>query len=160
MLDFISHSPTQTERVGQRLGELLHAGDVVLLSGDLGVGKTQLVRGIAQGMGATDPVTSPSFVLMNEYRTGASHHHLTIYHIDLYRIDNPADVTSIGLDDVLQGDGVCLIEWAEHASAWLPTAHLAVQMSYLDETKRVVRFAPHGDHYCTLVDALKQTAFG
>src|SRR5262245_23385142 len=79
-LDFISHSVAQTIRVGQRLGELLGPGDLILLLGDFGSGKTHLIKGIAQGLGSTDLVNSPSFVLINQYRSGPSHGQMTIYH--------------------------------------------------------------------------------
>lgn len=98
MLDFISHSPAQTIRVGQRLGELLQQGDLVLLLGEFGAGKTHFVKGIAQGLGSDDLVTSPSFVLMNEYRAGGERKRLPIYHTDLYRIESSAELEGIGLD--------------------------------------------------------------
>src|SRR4029450_4081869 len=91
-LDFISHSVAQTIRVGQRLGELLGPGDLVLLLGDFGSGKTHLIKGIAQGLGATALVNSPSFVLINQYRSGPSHERMPIYHADLYRIEDPAEL--------------------------------------------------------------------
>lgn len=160
MLDFISHSPSQTERIGQRLGEQLQAGDVLLLLGEFGVGKTHLAKGIARGLGSTDLVTSPSFVLVNEYQAGPQHKRMPIYHVDLYRIEDPAEVTSIGLEDLLAGPGVCLIEWAERAAQWLPAAHLSIYMQHLNETKRVLRFVPQGERYQHLVEAFKGAAFG
>ncbi len=159
MLDFISHSPAQTVRVGQRLGELLQQGDLVLLLGEFGAGKTHFVKGIAQGLGSNDLVTSPSFVLMNEYRAGHERKRMLIYHADLYRIEASAELEGIGLDDALSGDGVCIIEWAERAQDWLPLEHVAVHLRHLSETKRVLRFVPRGARYETLVDALKRAAF-
>ncbi|HEU5011198.1 MAG TPA: tRNA (adenosine(37)-N6)-threonylcarbamoyltransferase complex ATPase subunit type 1 TsaE [Roseiflexaceae bacterium] len=159
MLDFISHSPAQTIRVGQRLGELLQQGDLVLLLGEFGAGKTHFVKGIAQGLGSDDLVTSPSFVLMNEYRAGAERKRMPIYHTDLYRIEASAELEGIGLDNALGGDGVCIIEWAERAQDWLPLEHVAVHLRHLSETKRVLRFVPRGERYETLVDALKRAAF-
>jgi tRNA threonylcarbamoyladenosine biosynthesis protein TsaE len=158
-LDFISHSPAQTLRVGRRLGELLNRGDLILLLGEFGVGKTQLVKGIAQGLGSDDVVNSPSFVLINEYRAGAQRGGFPIYHIDLYRIDDQAELAGIGLDDALTGDGVCVIEWAERAHDWLPDDRLAISMRHLSETKRVLRFVPYGTHYLTLVESFKRAAF-
>ena len=159
MLDFISHSPAQTVRVGQRLGELLQQGDLVLLLGEFGAGKTHFVKGIAQGLGSDDLVTSPSFVLMNEYRAGRERKQMPIYHADLYRIEMSAELEGIGLDDALSGDGICIIEWAERAQDWLPLEHVAVHLRHLSETKRVLRFVPCGARYETLVDALKRAAF-
>lgn len=159
VLDFVSHSVAQTIRIGQRLGELLQHGDVVALRGDLGAGKTHLIKGIVQGLGSTDVVNSPSFVLINQYRAGAQRGGMPIYHADLYRIERPAELYGVGLEEALDGDGVCLIEWAERAEALLPDDRLDVHLSHLSETKRVVRFTPCGRRYEALVDTLKKTAF-
>jgi tRNA threonylcarbamoyladenosine biosynthesis protein TsaE len=154
-LDFISHSPAQTERVGQRLGEQLRPGDLILLMGTFGVGKTHLVKGIARGLGATDLVTSPSFVLVNEYRAGAEHGAMPIYHVDLYRLAGAADLATLGLEELWEGRGVCLIEWPEQAEAMLPDDHLVIQIEHLSETKRHVRFVPHGTRYLSLISSLR-----
>lgn len=159
MLDVFSHSAAQTIRLGQRLGELLQRGDVLLLNGEFGAGKTHLSKGIAQGLGSDDAVNSPSFVFINEYRAGAAQGRFPIYHVDLYRIDTPGDVVGIGLDEALSGDGVCIIEWADRAAEWLPAEHLAVQLGHLSETKRTLRFEPRGQRYTQLVDRFKRTAF-
>jgi tRNA threonylcarbamoyladenosine biosynthesis protein TsaE len=158
-LDFISHSVAQTIRVGQRLGELLGPGDLVLLLGDFGSGKTHLIKGIAQGLGSADLVNSPSFVLINEYHAGPAHGRMPIYHADLYRVEDPAELPGIGLEEAWSAGGVCLIEWAEHARGWLPQNHLAIHLRYLSDTKRVLRFAPQGQRYEALVSEFKKTAF-
>ena len=158
-LDFISHSVAQTIRIGQRLGELLRRGDIVLLLGDFGSGKTHLIKGIAQGLGSADLVNSPSFVLINEYRAGPVHQRMPIYHADLYRIENPGELAGIGLEESWAGHGICLIEWAERAGDWLPADHLSIFLRYLSDTKRVLRFAPHGQRYDELVAEFKKTAF-
>jgi tRNA threonylcarbamoyladenosine biosynthesis protein TsaE len=158
-LDFISHSVAQTMRVGQRLGELLRAGDLILLLGDFGSGKTHTIKGIAQGLGSTNLVNSPSFVLINEYRAGPEHQHMPIYHADLYRIASAGELAGIGLEEAWLGDGVCLIEWAERAGDWLPHDHLSIYLRYLSDTKRVLRFAPHGPRYEALVSEFKKSAF-
>ena len=159
VLDFISHSAAQTIRLGQRLGELLHQGDLLLLLGDFGTGKTHLIKGIAQGLGSTDLVNSPSFVLINEYRAGPQHGSMPIFHADLYRIEDPDELTGIGIEDAWAGDGVCLIEWAEQAGGRLPHEHLAISLQHLSETKRVMRFEPHGRRYEQLVAEFKKVAF-
>ena len=159
VLDFISHSAAQTIRLGQRLGELMRRGDLVVLLGDFGTGKTHLIKGIAQGLGSTDMVNSPSFVLINQYRAGPQHDALPIYHADLYRVEDPQELSAIGIEEAWSGDGVCLIEWAEHAGAWLPQEHLAIYLQHLSETKRVLRFVPHGARYEALVAEFKKTAF-
>lgn len=158
-LDFISHSVSQTIRIGQRLGELLQPGDLILLLGDFGSGKTHLVKGIAAGLGSEDPVNSPSFVLINEYRATPQRGRLTIYHADLYRIEDPGELAGIGLEEAWGGTGVCVIEWAERAQGWLPQEHLAIHLRYLSDTKRVLRFVPHGPRYEALVAEFKRSAF-
>jgi tRNA threonylcarbamoyladenosine biosynthesis protein TsaE len=159
VLDFITHSASQTVRIGQRLGELLAPGDVLLLLGDFGAGKTHFAKGVALGLGSEDMVNSPSFVLINEYRAGPRHQRMPIYHIDLYRIEQPGELAGIGLEDTLGGHGVCLIEWAERAAGWLPADHLAIHLQHLSDTKRVLRFTPTGRRYEELVAAFKKTAF-
>jgi tRNA threonylcarbamoyladenosine biosynthesis protein TsaE len=159
MLDFISHSPAQTIRIGHRLGELLRRGDTILLLGEFGVGKTHLIKGIAQGLGSSDLVNSPSFVLINEYRTGVQHGHMPIYHVDLYRIESTAELAGIGLEDAPSGDGVCLIEWAERAEGWIPSEQITIHLRHLSETKRVLRFEPHGSRYVALIEEFKRNTF-
>jgi tRNA threonylcarbamoyladenosine biosynthesis protein TsaE len=160
MLDVISHSAAQTMRIGQRLGELLQAGDLVFLMGEFGAGKTHFVKGVAQGLGSEDLVNSPSFVLINEYRAGVQHRRIPIYHVDLYRIEDTREVQGLGLEEIASGDGVCLIEWAERASAWLPDQRLDLRLGYLSDTKRSLRFEPYGSRYETIVADLKRMAFG
>lgn len=159
VLDFISHSAAQTGRLGQRLGELMQPGDLVLLLGEFGAGKTHFAKGVALGLGSEDLVNSPSFVLINEYRSGLHHQHAPIYHIDLYRIESPAELAGIGLDDALGGDAFSLIEWAERAEGWLPNDHLAIHFQHLSDTKRVLRLVPHGHRYEERVATFKKTAF-
>ncbi|CAI2718470.1 tRNA (adenosine(37)-N6)-threonylcarbamoyltransferase complex ATPase subunit type 1 TsaE [Nitrospina watsonii] len=107
---FSSHSPEDTQKLGERIGQLLQTGDIVLLSGDLGAGKTTLIQGIASGLKvqSNEYVRSPSFTLINEYKG-----RLPIYHIDLYRLDSIAEMEELGLEDYLFGQGVSLIEWGE-----------------------------------------------
>jgi tRNA threonylcarbamoyladenosine biosynthesis protein TsaE len=160
VLDCVSHSPTQTARIGQRLGELLRAGDTVLLLGEFGAGKTHFAKGVALGLGSEDLVNSPSFVLVNEYRAGPQHRHMRIYHVDLYRLEDPREVGGIGLEELTAGDGVCMVEWAERGAGWLPGDHLEVRLGYLSDTKRTLRFTPRGARYEVLVGELKRSAFG
>lgn len=109
MLTFISHSPAETESLGERWGREARRGLVIALSGDLGAGKTQLVKGIARGLGVTVRVHSPTFTLVNEYGGGR----LKLFHLDLYRLETPAQIHSAGIEEFLQPDGVAVIEWAE-----------------------------------------------
>jgi tRNA threonylcarbamoyladenosine biosynthesis protein TsaE len=154
-LDVLSHSAAQTERLGARLGELLAAGDVVLLEGGLGAGKTVFAQGVARGLGVNDPVTSPTFVLVHEYEG-----RVPLYHADLYRLAGAAEATTIGLEEYLWGDGVTLIEWPERAASLVPPEHLAVALRPISDTKRAIRLTPHGTRFAQVVDAFKRSAFG
>jgi len=109
MATFISHSPTETEALGEQWGREAQPGFVIALSGDLGAGKTQLVRGFARGLGVTMRVHSPTFTLVNEYNGGR----LKLFHLDLYRLETPEQIHSAGIEEFLQPDGVAVIEWAE-----------------------------------------------
>lgn len=128
----ISTSEEETERIGQRLGATLNAGEVLLLYGDLGAGKTAFTRGLARGLGApADEVTSPTFTLVQEYRG-----RLTLYHVDLYRLDE-REVDDLGLEELVLGDGVVAIEWAER---WRerPDDVIEVRLEYAGEDRRRV----------------------
>jgi tRNA threonylcarbamoyladenosine biosynthesis protein TsaE len=109
MAAFISHNPAETESLGETLGRAAQRGLVVGLSGDLGAGKTQFVKGIARGLGITALVHSPTFTLVNEYGGGR----LRLFHLDLYRLETRGQIVSAGLEEFLQPDGVTVIEWAE-----------------------------------------------
>ena len=128
----ISTSEEETERIGQRLGATLNAGEVLLLYGELGAGKTAFTRGLARGLGApADEVTSPTFTLVQEYRG-----RLTLYHVDLYRLDE-REVDDLGLEELVLGDGVVAIEWAER---WRerPDDVIEVRLEYAGEDRRRV----------------------
>jgi len=116
-----THSPEVTEALGVRLGARLRAGDVVALVGPLGSGKTVLARGIALGAGATGYIASPSFVLIREYDGP-----IRIYHIDLYRLERREEIAYLGLEDVIGGDGIAVVEWADRAPWLLQADHLFV----------------------------------
>jgi tRNA threonylcarbamoyladenosine biosynthesis protein TsaE len=109
MAIFISHSPAETGALGERWGRAARHGLVIGLSGDLGAGKTQLVKGIARGLGIPARVHSPTFTLVNEYGGGR----LRLFHLDLYRLETRGQIVSAGLEEFLQPDGVAVIEWAE-----------------------------------------------
>src|SRR5579871_3125812 len=112
MATFESHSAAETESLGEQWGREANRGLVIALSGDLGAGKTQLVKGIARGLGITTRVHSPTFTLVNIYAGGR----LTLYHLDLYRLETPEQILSAGLEEYLSPDGVAVIEWAERWS--------------------------------------------
>jgi tRNA threonylcarbamoyladenosine biosynthesis protein TsaE len=150
ILETISRSPEQTRKLGQRLGELAQPGDVVLLVGSLGAGKTCLTQGIAWGLGVVDYTTSPSFVLMREYRG-----RLPLYHIDLYRLERVAEVADLGLDDYLYGRGMCVVEWADRALSLMPPEHLLIELTYLSPRRRRLCLEPQGQRYRDLLSDLK-----
>jgi tRNA threonylcarbamoyladenosine biosynthesis protein TsaE len=109
MATFISHSPEETESLGEKFGRAAVRGTVFALSGDLGAGKTQFVKGVARGLGVMARVHSPTFTLVNEYGGGR----LRLFHLDLYRLETPAQILSAGIGEFLSPDGVAVIEWAE-----------------------------------------------
>lgn len=146
----ISHSPEETRELGARLGELAQPGDIYLLSGNLGAGKTCLTQGIIWGLGSREYALSPTFVLMREVLG-----RLPLYHIDLYRLDQIAEISDLGLDDYLYGKGLCVIEWAEKGLSVLPVEHLLVKISFLSDMERSFEFTAQGKSYERLLSRLK-----
>jgi tRNA threonylcarbamoyladenosine biosynthesis protein TsaE len=155
-LDFVSKSPDQTRRIGMRLGALLQTGDLICLQGDLGAGKTTLVQGMAQGWGALDSVSSPTFVLVNIYRRADE---TQFFHMDAYRIDSAPEGEELDLDTMLDS-GPLLIEWAERLEKILPHERLWVALEHVSEEHRQMRFEAHGKRYDALVSELRQSMFG
>ncbi|MEK7281596.1 MAG: tRNA (adenosine(37)-N6)-threonylcarbamoyltransferase complex ATPase subunit type 1 TsaE [Chloroflexota bacterium] len=148
----MSYSPEETQKIGKRLGGEAKAGDVFLLVGGLGSGKTCLVQGLAAGLGVEDVVSSPSFVLLKQYRG-----RLPLYHIDLYRVDRREEVEDLGLEDYLSGPGVMVVEWADRGWGVWPQDHLLIEMDYLAETQRRLNIKAHGSRYEVLLQNLQQT---
>ena len=131
-----SHSAEQTIDLGADLGRRLARGDVVALHGPLGAGKTTLVKGIARSLQIEDPVTSPSFTLIAEYEGFLEGLPVVLYHVDLYRIGHPREIEDLGLEEILGGSGICVIEWAEKASDFLPESAIQVEIGLLDGEDR------------------------
>lgn len=156
-LDIISHSPEQTTRLGKRLGMLLQPGDVVCLSGDMGAGKTVFARGIGEGWGAKHALTSPTYTLVHEHRRDDGQR---LYHLDCYRLENAEDVDSIGFDDVLDSDGVVLIEWAERIMGAVPEQHLWVELRVIEATRRNLLLEGNGQRHVDLIDQFREQTFG
>jgi len=129
---FTTSSAAETIDLGRTLALHLRAGDVVAFYGELGAGKTTMIKGVAAGLGVTDMVKSPSFVIATEYAG-----RLPVYHIDLYRLEEKSDFESIGLETYIDGDGVCLIEWAERAEKILPDKAIRVRMSVEGSGRRI-----------------------
>ena len=150
----LSKSSSETQEVGKESATLLERGDVVALVGDLGSGKTTFVKGIAQGLGiSSDHVNSPSFVICQEYQAP-----LPLYHFDLHRMTGESDLQrlemEVGLGEYLDGDGVTAIEWANRATALLPSEYLEIHFSMTPDGSRQLSFEPKGKRYQTKVDRL------
>jgi tRNA threonylcarbamoyladenosine biosynthesis protein TsaE len=152
MFSVITSSPEQTWQSGEILGKLLNAGDTVCLYGDLGAGKTNIAYGIALGLEVREQyITSPTFTFVNEYQG-----RVPLYHIDLYRLQEPVELENIGFREYLGSDGVTVIEWAERAGEELPDECLSVYLSFVDENRREIGFVAEGQRYGTLVEKLQQ----
>lgn len=154
---FRTDEEDETIALGRVLGALVRAGDVLVLTGDLGAGKTQLTKGLAAGMGVEDDVTSPTFNILMVYEGSQ----MPLYHVDLYRLEDPAQLEDTGLFDLLGGDGACVIEWGERFSDEIGEERVDVFVSRLDgegvvgqEPPRELRLVAHGARAQELVAAL------
>ncbi|NMC29291.1 MAG: tRNA (adenosine(37)-N6)-threonylcarbamoyltransferase complex ATPase subunit type 1 TsaE [Pelolinea sp.] len=154
-LEFLSRSPDQTRRVGARLGSLLHSGDTLCLNGDLGAGKTTLVQGIAQGWGSADPVTSPTFVLVNHYRRPDGQQ---ISHLDAYRLSGALEAEDLDLEYMLE-NGPLIVEWPLRIMSALPEMHLWIDLQYINEQQRMLLIKPAGSTYKNIVLQLRKQVF-
>jgi tRNA threonylcarbamoyladenosine biosynthesis protein TsaE len=150
LLSMKTQSPEETRQLGVHLGEFARPGDIFLLVGNLGVGKTCLTQGIAWGLGSSDYALSPTFVLMREIKG-----RLPLYHIDLFRLDRIEEISDLGLDDYLYGNGLCVIEWAEKGLRILPDEHLMIKIECLGDTERYFEFCSCGKNYEKLLTRLK-----
>jgi tRNA threonylcarbamoyladenosine biosynthesis protein TsaE len=154
---YVSQSPKETKNFGEIVGTLLKPGDVLVLTGDLGAGKTQFTKGVAQGMGVKDEVTSPTFTIEMVYE-GTD---MPLYHFDLYRLDDEDELEDTGLFDALGTDGPCLIEWGEQFEDAMGDERVDVIFKRLDadtpagqEPARSIEFVPHGARSTELAFAL------
>ena len=169
-LELISESALYTQCLGRYLGELLHGGELLLLDGQLGAGKTTFTQGLAKGMHISAVVNSPTFTLLKEYRRESAGQASTpigdtraLYHFDLYRLDEPEEMIDLGFEEYFYGSGVCVVEWADKATEFWPTERLELHLSTLDEgkhdlkrdlkrgLKRNVLFVATGSRYCELL---------
>lgn len=138
MATTISHHAEETIAHGQAVAATLRRSDVLALCGDLGAGKTHFVKGVAAGLGANAAVTSPTFTLIHEYLGGR----LPLYHFDFYRLDDEDEALKIGLDEYLEGDGVCVIEWADKFPALLPAHTRWLRFTHRADGARVIKENP------------------
>jgi tRNA threonylcarbamoyladenosine biosynthesis protein TsaE len=155
VLDIVSHSLAQTQRLGVRLGELLRGGELLLLDGDLGTGKTSLTQGIAEGLGVREVVSSPTFTLLKEYEG-----RLPLYHFDLYRLEDATEILDLGFEEYFESNGVCVVEWAGKADSLWPSEHLRIRLKMVSETKRGVLLGGQGARYIDLLFEFRRNAFG
>lgn len=138
MMQLISHSPMDTEALGEAIGRNARSGLVIALTGDLGAGKTQFVKGLARGVGVVGRIHSPTFTLVNEYGGGR----LRLFHLDLYRLETPEQILSAGIEEFLKPDGVSVIEWAERINdlGFVVCDLKKVQIDIVSESERKITY--------------------
>lgn len=141
-IDIHTATPEDTRKVAEAVAELLVPGDVVSLTGDLGAGKTTFVQGAARGLGVTEPVTSPTFVLVREYRGD-----VPVYHVDVYRLDRLQEVIDLGFDDLLDPRSVIFVEWGDAIEPLLPDEHLRVELRAAEGEARSLSFSGSGTRW-------------
>lgn len=151
---FQTRSASETIRLGKRMGKLLRPGDVVALVGELGAGKTQLIKGIAAGLGVKNPayVSSPSFTLINEYPGK-----IPFYHIDLFRLKTEKEAEELGLEDYLNGEGITAIEWADKIPSLLPEERLTLHLIYAGENIRSIEMISKGKRYQEILERIRNS---
>ena len=133
-MEFISHSPAETQRIGTALGKIAKPGMLLAYRGDLGAGKTAFTRGLAAGLGCSEPVTSPTYTIVNEYLSGR----LPLFHFDMYRLRSADDLFDIGWEDYLERGGVCAVEWSENVEEAMENAIFITIEKTGDETRRII----------------------
>ena len=135
-----SDSPAATRAIGEKLASQLRAGDVLLLLGNLGAGKSEMTRGIARGLGVTATVASPSFTILNVYDEGR----VPLYHFDWYRLNDVEELYEMGMEEYLGGDGVAVVEWPSQCPEAIPETRLEVTIAPVGETQRTITLKPCG----------------
>ena len=155
MVSLRSHSPEETGRIGAALGRYAEAGDLFLLCGELGTGKTCLTQGVARGLEIDEHVGSPTFILVAIHQG-----RLPLYHIDLYRLDRVKEVLELGLEEYLEGKGVSVVEWADKALGVFPLPFLLVTLVYQGEGERLIHMEPRGERYDRLVQQVQSELSG
>ena len=153
---FNSKSPSETIRIGKQMGRLLQRRDVVALVGELGAGKTQFIKGLAQGVGVGKSVyvSSPSFTLINEYKG-----EIPFYHIDLYRLEEEKEAEELGLEEYFHGEGITAVEWADRIPSLLPGELLCVNIHYMAKQTRSIELVAKGKRYLNLLNQIQSSEF-
>jgi tRNA threonylcarbamoyladenosine biosynthesis protein TsaE len=151
-------SADETRAIGAHLSRYARPGDLILLHGDLGAGKTTMVQGFLAALGAAEPVRSPTFILVSEYAAGSSPGQATaVRHLDLYRIEDPGELEALGFEELVGADdAVTLVEWPERAAGYLPEPYLLVEIAMAGNDRRwiTLRAVPAGDRYLSLMESL------
>ena len=140
MREYLSHSVQETQQIARELAGQLHSGDVIAYTGGLGMGKTAFTQGLAQGLGIDMPVSSPTFALVNEYRSK----NITLYHFDMYRVESFEDLYSTGFFDYLDQGGILAIEWSENIADVLPEETITVAFTRIDDNTRKIQIEGGG----------------
>ncbi len=140
MREYLSHSVQETQQIARELAGQLHSGDVIAYTGGLGMGKTAFTQGLAQGLGIDMPVSSPTFALVNEYRSK----NITLYHFDMYRVESFEDLYSTGFFDYLDQGGILAIEWSENIAGVLPEETITVAFTRIDDNTRKIQIEGGG----------------
>ena len=151
MYTIVTRSADETFRLGETLGSMLRPGDTIALNGDLGAGKTCLAGGVGRALGIVGRVKSPSFALINEYEG-----EIPLYHMDVYRLESPAEVEDLGYEEYFYGAGVTLVEWAERIKSYLPEQRLniSIEKDPENENTRIFKLVPRGNRYEQLAGEL------
>ena len=147
----ISRSPEETRAIGRIVGEHAVAGDVVLLTGELGAGKTCLTQGILHGLGSDDLARSPTFVLISEHRG-----RMPLYHMDLYRVGSVEQAEELGIEEYLEGDGLTVVEWADNVPGIFPDDSLRIHIELVSECERRLSFTVAADRFADVLEAVSR----
>lgn len=144
-MEFIVDNVNKTMDIGKKIGSFANCGDIICLTGDLGSGKTHLTKGIAEGLGIKEHITSPTFTIVNEYDG-----RIKLYHFDVYRVNDPDEIAAIGFDEYIFGQGVCVIEWSNYITELIPEECININILKIpgeDTTLRKITIEFTGDRY-------------
>ncbi|AKN32791.1 ATP-binding protein [Clostridium carboxidivorans P7] len=144
-MNFIVDNVESTINLGNKLGNMLKPGDIICLNGEMGTGKTHFTKGIAKALGITDPITSPTFTIVNEYEG-----RLKLYHFDVYRVNDPDEIEAIGFDEYIFSDAVSIVEWSNYIEELIPTEHISVKIEKIPEKGidfRKISIEYYGERY-------------
>lgn len=152
-IDLFAHSSEETQKFGEEISKFLFEGSVITLDGDLGAGKTTLTKGVGKGLGIDEEINSPTFNILKCYFNDK----LNLYHIDAYRLEDvPAEGKNIGLEEVIEGDGVCLIEWPLYIKEMIPFDSLSVEIHNVGGNERKITLSSNSPKYKNLLETLKE----